>query len=136
MNTTSRQMSAAPGLTLVEMSVVIMILLTLVGTGIMAFNNVQDWKLGRLASETLRTVHSAQRMFLADHPTRLVNTITASDILPYMAGAPTQLPTVKSLENEELTIIVDVMPPVINDGTGNVYDPSENPTDSLWDVGE
>lgn len=136
MNTASRQTSAAPGLTLVEMSVVIMILLTLVGTGIMAFNNVQDWKLGRLASETLRTVHSAQRMFLADHPTRLVNTITAGDILPYMAGAPSQLPTVKSLENEELTIIVDVMPPVINDGTGNVYDPSENPTDSLWDVGE
>lgn len=136
MTNPSRHASGSTGLTLVEMSIVIMILLTLVGTGMMAFHNVQDWKLGRLASETLRTVHSAQRMFLADHPTRLVSTITESDILPYMTGAPAQLPTVKSLEDQDLTIMVDVSPPVVNDGSGNVYDPSENPTDSLWDVGE
>lgn len=131
-----RTSPAASGLTLVEMSVVLMILLALVGTGVMAFNNVHDWKRGRLASETLRTVHSGQRMFLADHPTRLVSTITAEDIIPYLPGPPVKLPTVRSLEDTELTIIVDVSPPVINDGTGNTYDPSGSETDSLWDVGE
>ena len=136
MKPTRRHTSSVAGFTLVEMSIVIMILLTLVGTGIMAFNNVQDWKLGRLASETLRTVHSAQRMFLADHPTRLVSTLTEDELLPYMPGPPDKMPTVKSLENKDLTIIVNVSPPVINDGTGNAYDPSGSETDSLWDVGE
>lgn len=124
------------GLTLIEMTIVLMMLMALLGTGVMVFRGVDDWKLGRTASETVRTVHSAQRMFLADHPTRLVSSITPEEILPYLPGNPTSMPTVKSLENTNLSIMVDVSPPVIDDGAGNPYDPSGNPKDSLWDVGE
>jgi type II secretory pathway pseudopilin PulG len=124
------------GLTLIEMTIVLLILMTLLGTGIMVFRGVDEWKLGRTASETLRTVHSAQRMFLSDHPTRLVSSLTPADILPYMTGSPLSMPTVKSLTGTDLSINVDVSPPVIDDGAGNTYDPSDNPTDSLWDVGE
>jgi prepilin-type N-terminal cleavage/methylation domain-containing protein len=124
------------GFTLLEMSIVIMVLLALMGTGVMVFRNMDEWKLGRVASETVRTVHSAQRMYLADHPTRLVSTLTPADILPYLPNNPDSMPTVKSLTGENLSILVNVSPPVINDGNGNPYDPSGNPKDSLWDVGE
>jgi type II secretory pathway pseudopilin PulG len=124
------------GLTLIEMTIVLMILMALLGTGVMVFRGVNEWKLGRTAAETVRTVHSAQRMFLADHPTHLVEDITPEKILPYLPGNPTSMPTVESLEGVTLSIIVDVSPPVIDDGAGNAYDPSGNPKDSLWDVGE
>lgn len=136
MKTHCRPSSTAPGLTLVEMTIVLMILLALISTGVMTFNNVRDWKLGRLASESLRTVHSAQRMFLADHPTRLVATITEADILPYMPGDPDSLPTVKSLDDQDLSIIVSEFPPYFDDSGGVRYDPSGSTSDSLWDVGE
>jgi predicted lipoprotein len=97
---------------------------------------MDDWSLGREASETLRAVYSAQRMYLADNPTQAVSTITAAQILPYLQNAPTALPTVKSLTGTALTIRVNVSPPVINAGSGVTYDPSGNSKDSLWDVGE
>lgn len=128
--------SPAKGFTLLEMSIVIMVLLALLGTGFVVFRNMDEWKLGRVASETVRTVHSAQRMFLADHPTRLVSTITPQEILPYLPNSPATMPTVKSLTGQNLSILVNVSPPVVNSGNGTPYDPSGNPQDSLWDVGE
>ena len=138
MNRTHRQMYTNRGLTLLEMSIVLMILLALVSTGVMTFNNVHDWRLGRLASETLRTVHAAQRMYLADHPTAKVENLTPEDILPYMPGNPDSMPTVKSLDERDLEIMVDMFPPRINNGSGGIYDESDPPndSDSLWDVGE
>lgn len=124
------------GVTLVEMSIVIMILLALMGGGMMVFGGVDDWKKGRAASETLRSVYSAQRMFLADHPTRLVSSLTAAEILEYMPNNPTSMPTVKSITGQTLSIKVNVSPPVVNDGNGNAYDPSGKSNDSIWDVGE
>lgn len=121
---------------MLEMTLVIMILLALVGSGIMVYRNVDQWKLGRTASETLRSVHSAQRMFLADNPTRLVSSITPEEILPYMPGQPETMPTVESLDGTSLTIMVDVSPPVVDGGGGTPYDPSGNTSDSLWDIGE
>jgi type II secretory pathway pseudopilin PulG len=122
--------------TLLEMSVVIMVLLALMGTGLFVSQKMTDWKLGRAASETLRQVHSAQRMFLADNPTRLVSSIVANDVIPYLPGNATALPTVVPLTGANKTIMVNVSPPVINNGSNNVYDPSGNNKDSLWDVGE
>jgi type II secretory pathway pseudopilin PulG len=122
--------------TLLEMTVVIMVLLALISTGLFVTRKMDDWALGREASETLRSVYSAQRMYLADNPTQAVSTITAAQILPYMQNSPTALPTVKSLTGTNLTILVNVSPPVINAGSGVTYDPSGNSKDSLWDVGE
>ncbi|MFD2256987.1 type II secretion system protein [Luteolibacter algae] len=124
------------GFTLLEMTVVIMVLLTLIGVGLSVSNQYGRWKLGRTASEELRTVYAAQRMYLADHPTAAVNGIRAADIIPYLANRAVEIPTVTSLDGEILTINVNTSPPTINDGEDGVYDPSGDFSDSLWDVGE
>lgn len=124
------------GFTLIEMTVVILVLLSLLGTGLFVSTQYTQWQLGRTASEELRSVYSAQRLFLADNPTVAVADITADDIIPYLTSRANALPTVESLEGEQLTIRVNVSPPVISDGSGGVYDPSGKSLDSLWDVGE
>jgi len=123
------------GVTLLEMTIVIMMMLTLIGIGSYSAGKISEWKLGREAGETLRSVHAAQRMFLADRPTTLVQNITAADLIPYMKNTST-MPTVESLEGTQLGIIVNRNPPVIDAGGGSVYDPSGKPNDSLWDIGQ
>ncbi len=124
------------GFTLLEMTVVIMVLLALIGGGLFVSKQYGNWQMGRTASEDLRSVYAAQRMYLADNPTAVVSNITASQIIPYLANRSTSLPTVKSLTGATLNIRVNVTPPNINDGSGGVYDPSGSTTDSLWDVGQ
>jgi prepilin-type N-terminal cleavage/methylation domain-containing protein len=136
MKTSRQPITRRRGFTLLEMTIVIMVLIALMSTGLVVNRKMDEWKLGRAASETLRQVYSAQRMFLADNPTRLVSSLTAADVLPYMPGNATALPTVKSLTGAKYGISVNVSPPVINAGSGVAYDPSGNIRDSLWDVGE
>lgn len=126
--------------TLLEMTVVIMVLLALVKVGLFTSAKMDEWKLGRAASETLRGAYAGQRMLLADNPTLAPADITDALVLPYMAnnaaGPLAAMPTVKSLTGSALGILVNVSPPVINAGTGGTYDPSGSNKDSLWDVGE
>lgn len=123
------------GFTLLEMSIVIMILMALISMGIYTSRATDDWKLARAASENLRSVYTAQRMYLADHPTDLVASLTAVKLLPYMPNnAP--IPTVKSKTGAALAIILNQFPPVIDAGGGVVYDPSGSNKDDLWDVGK
>ncbi len=122
------------GLTLLEMTIVIMVLLALVSTGFFANKKVDEWKIGRTASETLRQVHTAQRMFLADNPTHPVADIVDADIIPYLSGEVTALPTVKSLNGKTLIIKLTVSPPVVVDDSGTTYDPSGDPNDGVWDI--
>lgn len=124
------------GFTLVEMTVVIMVIMTLLGTGLYVSKQYGDWQLGRAAAENLRTVYAAQRLYLADNPTAVIANITNSQIIPYLPNRATTMPTVKSLTGATLTIRVNVSPPNINIGSGGVYDPSGSTTDSLWDVGQ
>ncbi len=124
------------GLTLLEMSMVILVLLTLIQIGFFTSSKMHEWSKARQASETLREVYSAQRMFLADHPTTDVSAITDANLLPYLQGSPDALPTVESLDGTELNILVNVSPPIINAGSGVAYDPSGDNSDSLWDVGD
>lgn len=124
------------GFTLLEMSVVLMVLLALMGTGLFVSSQIGSWQAGRDASETLRTVYAAQRMYLADNPTAVVSNITDSQIIPYLPNRAASLPTVQSLTGQTLTIRVNVSPPVINGAGGEIYDPSGSPNDSLWDVGK
>lgn len=118
------------------MTVVIMVLLALVKVGLFASSALDKYKLGRIASESLRSVYTAQRMYLADNPTASVTSITSALLIPYMPNGATTIPTVKSLTGATLTVIVNVSPPVINAGSGVTYDPSGSNKDSLWDVGE
>ncbi len=127
---------ARQAFTLLEMSMVLLVLLSLISTGLFVSRKTDEWKLARQASETLRSAYSAQRMYLADNPTVSVSTITSALLLPYMPNAPATMPTVKSLTGTPLSLIVNVSPPVINAGSGVTYDPSGSNKDSLWDVGE
>ena len=136
MKTPMKPKRASRAFTLLEMTIVIMVLIALISTGMFVTGKMDEWKLGRAAAETLRQVYSAQRMFLADNPTRLVNSITAADVIPYLPGGLTAMPTVQSLTGAQLGILVNVSPPVINAGSGTAYDPSGSNRDSLWDVGE
>lgn len=126
--------------TLLEMTIVIMVLLALTRIGLFTSAKMDEWKLGRAASETLRGAYAAQRMYLADNPTTAPSALTDALVLPYMAnnatGPLTVMPTVRSLTGTSLSILVNVSPPVINAGTGVAYDPSGSNKDSLWDVGE
>jgi len=122
--------------TLLEMTIVIMVLLALITIGLFSSKKMDEWKLGRQASESLRTVYSAQRMYLADNPTASVASLTPELLIPYLPTRATSLPTVKSLTGTNLSILVNVSPPVINAGSGTTYDPSGSNNDSLWDVGE
>jgi type II secretory pathway pseudopilin PulG len=136
MKTPSKPALPGRAFTLLEMTIVIMVLITLLSTGLFVSKKTDEWKLGRQASEALRSVYSAQRMYLADNPTASVSGITSTLLIPYLPNQATAIPTVKSLVGTNLTILVNVMPPVINAGSGVAYDPSGSTKDSLWDIGE
>lgn len=136
MNTRCPTNDPKKAFTLLEMTIVIMVLLALVKIGLFASTKMDQWKLGRTASESLRSVYSAQRMYLADNPTDSVSNITSALLIPYMPNNAPSIPTVKSLTGATLAIIINVSPPVINAGSGATYDPSGSNKDSLWDVGE
>lgn len=124
------------GVTLIEMSLVIFLLIALMSTGLYFSSAISTWKKGRDASEVLRGAHIAQRTYLADYPTTAVNTLTRTRLLPYLPGNVSTFPTVTSLTGASLNVKVNVSPPVVDAGNGTTYDPSGNPKDSLWDVGE
>jgi type II secretory pathway pseudopilin PulG len=124
------------GVTLIEMTLVIFLLIALMSTGLFFSGKISEWKSGREASETLRGVYSAQRLYLADNPTTTVSSLTTALLLPYLPNRPATFPTITSLTNTTLTVRVTVSPPTINNGSGGSYDPSGNSKDSLWDVGE
>jgi type II secretory pathway pseudopilin PulG len=124
------------GLTLIEMTMVLLMLMTLIGAGVFSSRKIGEWQRGKEASSALQTVWSAQRMFLADNPTRLPSSLTATEIAPYLPNGATSVPTVTSLTNTQLAIMVNRFPPVVNNGSGGVYDPSGSSTDELWDVGK
>lgn len=125
-----------PALTLLEMTIVLMVLITLTGLGFVSSKKMNEWKLGRAAAETVRSVYTAQRMYLADNPTASVAALTSTQLIPYLPNSSGAMPTVKSLTGATLSILVNVSPPFINAGSGIRYDPSGSFTDSLWDVGE
>lgn len=124
------------GFTVLEMTIVIMVLLALIKIGLFTSNKLDEWKMGRAASETLRSVYAAQRMYLADNPTVSVANLTTALVLPYLSNNVTVMPTIRSLTGSTLNILVNVSPPIINAGFGVSYDPSGSTKDSLWDVGE
>ena len=130
----------AKGFTLIELSVVLCVLIALLSFGFGVSGAVTKWKKGRDASETLRTVYTAQRLYLADNPTTPVASLTQPLLLPYIPGGPATFPTSRTLEGVPLFVHVNVSPPQFTTTAGGVagvaYDPSGSSTDSLWDVGE
>ena len=120
------------GFTLIEITVVLVVLITLISVSALSIGAYQDWKLGAEAGTKLRTVYNAQRTYLAEHPTAVVADLTAADVIPYLSDGSAALPTVEDLDGMMLGIEVDRSPPYLEDD----YDPSGSTTDGQWDVGE
>ena len=125
-----------PGVTLIELTVVIFVVLSLMGTTMYFAGNLGEWRKGKEAAAVLREVYSAQRLYLSDHPREAVASLVASDLVPYLPSGVSSIPSVEDLDGNTLTVNVAVSPPVLESGGGDVYDPSGSSDDSLWDVGE
>lgn len=140
MNSGCHAGSSRRGFTLIEMSLVIFILIALLSFGFGLSSAITNWKLGRAGSETLRSAYTAQRTYLADHPTATVASLTQAMLLPYLPNGPATFPTSVALTKATLYVRVNVSPPVLTTTAGGVagttYDPSGKSNDSLWDVGE
>ncbi len=122
------------GLSLVEISVVIGVMLGLATVVTYSISGILDWKTGRDATEKLRAVYIAQKGYLADRPSKNVSTFTAEDLIPYLPGHPGAMPTATTADGQALTLNLTVMPPHFTLGEAR-YDPSDSQNDGLWDVG-
>lgn len=122
------------GLSLVEITLVIGLMLGLAAIVTYSVGSLTDWRKGRDASEKLRAVYLAQKSFLADQPSKSFATFTAAELIPYLPGRPGAMPVQTGINGEALSFNVQVMPPVLSTGTAT-YDPSGSTTDGLWDVG-
>ncbi|MEZ0274705.1 MAG: type II secretion system protein [Roseimicrobium sp.] len=124
----------ARGFTLIEISLVIALMLGLAALGTISFGAIQDWNKGKNASLALQAVYSAQRSYLADHPTADITTITSATLTPYLPTGWAAMPTMTGLGNEALTLDHTVLPPIFRNGS-TAYDPSKTTKDGLWDTG-
>ena len=130
-----RAVQGRAGLTILEMTVVIVVLLTLIGISMYAMSGYREWQRGSEGSRVLRMVYNAQRTYLAEHPTESVSDLSAEKIIPYLSGNLSALPTAKALDGSVLSVNVSVSPPVLLDNEDIEYDPSGDTDDGLWDVG-
>lgn len=121
------------GLSLIEMTLVIAIMLMLASVVMYSLSSMGEWKQGRSSGEKLKAVYLAQKGYLADHPTESYDTLTEAKLIPYLPGRGSALPTAKSLDEQDLTLEISTMPPSFKLG-GSVYDPSGSSTDGLWDT--
>jgi type II secretory pathway pseudopilin PulG len=124
------------GVTLVELTVVIFVILSIMGATMYFAGNIGEWNKGKKASAALREVFVAQRSYLADNPRQEVASITGRDLIQYLPSGGSLLPGVEDLNGNSLSYDVTKSPPVLTELGGSVYDPSGSPADSLWDVGE
>jgi prepilin-type N-terminal cleavage/methylation domain-containing protein len=123
------------GVTLVEMSVVISVLVILVSATTFSVGAYRNWQAGLAAGEQLRAIHQAQKLYLADNPTEGPATFAtngATKISPYLptgANNAGTLPVVLDADGVAMAVDITVVPPT-------VADPSGNTSDGLWDVNE
>lgn len=123
------------GVTLIELTVVIFVILSMIGATMYFGGNLSAWKQGKAASVSLRSVYAAQRAFLADNPRRTLSSVTSDELLNYVPNQSGEMPIIKSLDGIDLIIDVTKSPPVCLSSDGEIYDPSNSIDDSLWDVG-
>ena len=119
------------GMTIIEMSVTLALMIGLAGIIAFSFGGYREWKLGKEASSALQGVYVAQKALLADQPTLELAQVQENDLIPYLPGGDDSIPQVESLDGSMMSIDFSVMPPVVS---GN-YDPSPATDDGVWDIG-
>ncbi len=123
------------GFSLIEVSLVIGLIITLSAFVGISVSAVQNWQLGKNAALSLQAVYTAQRSYMADHPTSDISTVTATQLQSYLPQGWSSIPVFVGTKNEQLTLNFTVMPPRLLNGS-NVYDPSGKSDDGLWDLGK
>lgn len=120
------------GMTIIEMSLSLALLMGLTAIVVFSMASVGTWQRARDAGLDLRAVYIAQKGYLADHPTDSIASVSAADLLPYLPGGYSTIPTPKDNSGNTLSVNFNVIPPVFTNG----YDPSGSNQDSLWDIGK
>jgi prepilin-type N-terminal cleavage/methylation domain-containing protein len=124
------------GTTLVELSVTIAVILILASAASLGIKPYLAYRDGRAAGEMLRAVKAAQLMYLSDHPSVPLTSLTpgpTGNLAPYMPNGA--WPTLPKVNGQQPTINCTVFPPVavLN---GATYPPPPAKTDGLWNVGQ
>jgi type II secretory pathway pseudopilin PulG len=144
---------------LVEISLVIAVMLGLMVVVGISVVQVQNWRRAKQASLAAQAVHEAQRAYLADHPTTVVEPVGAEGDVQFVlekmgAGGEAMtaasfgetlegylpqgwagMPAAQGLKDEALTLDFLQVPPRWR-LSGALYDPSGSDRDGLWDAGE
>jgi type II secretory pathway pseudopilin PulG len=123
---------AQAGLTIVELSIVMGVLVLLAGLASLAAPPFIAYSQGRQAGEALRAVKAAQLMYLADNPATPITSLTQAMLLPYMPNGA--WPTLPTVAGGTPTINCAQFPPVAVLG-GSTYNPTGSTTNGLWNVG-
>ena len=76
---------ARSGVTLIELTVVIFVILSIMGATMYFAGNIGEWNKGKKASAALREVYVAQRSYLADNPRKPINSINSPFLLNRVA---------------------------------------------------
>lgn len=126
---------SSKGLTIIELSLVIALIMMLAAVFFGMVFPLSDWQKAKDAGLSLQAVYTAQKTYLADHPTQDIATVTAAQLIPYLPNNMTAIPTPVNISGGPLTIDFSLIPPVVRDG-GAIYDPSGKPNDGLWDPGK
>lgn len=133
--TSHKRSRSSAGFSLLELSLVMALILSLVGAIGFGFTAIQRWKKGKNGSLALQAVYAAQRSYMADHPTADIATVTSATLEPYLPQGWSSMPVVPGLSGETLTVDHTIMPPKLLLGT-SVYDPSGKSDDGLWDTSD
>lgn len=138
MKNTSIVFTSSPlskGLTIIELSLVIALIMMLAAVFFGMVFPLADWQKAKDAGLSLQAVYTAQKTYLADHPTQDIATVTAAQLIPYLPNNMTAIPTAVGKAGEALTVDFSIMPPVVKNA-GALYDPSGKSNDGLWDAGK
>ena len=132
------------GVTLIEMTIVILVLLLLISVSITSISSYREFKDGTAAAQALRNVYNAQRTFLSENPTVPVSLLTPAAITPYLSETANDgsgnlvMPTIVQ-GGVTYGVDVSVVPPVFTVGGvagATPFDPSGSTSDGLWDLGQ
>ncbi|MBK1790113.1 hypothetical protein [Persicirhabdus sediminis] len=120
--------STKSGTTLIEMTIVIMVILIIMGVATMSMNQYRDWATKQEAIEDLRSVHMSQKAYLADNPTKGPSTLTEALITPYMPNQAS-FPTFKDKDDKPLEVTITTVPPTLS---GHPTGGSDDMEDGQW----
>ena len=112
LNTTASR-GGRSGVTLIELTVVIFVILSMIGATMYFGGNLSAWKKGKAASESLRAVYAAQRAFLADNPRRTLASLTSAELVGYLPNQSGRMPSIESLDGASLKRYGGIKKPVL-----------------------